>query len=94
MVTQQWPDPSEESSHATRKQITLTLDIDKVVRVTKDRGGYKEGECVACGAHGWMHTRYGYPHGSRAGKEKGNGINHKKDCPMNAYLNNDGSLKD
>lgn len=77
------------------KKITLELDADVVVQATEDHGGYIAGKCVLCGSHGWMDSQHdhGYPYGSKKGAELGNRVKHEKNCPMNAHLNDDGSLR-
>lgn len=74
------------------KKITLELDVDTIARITSNHGGFYGGECIACDASGWLEPRHGYPHGSKEGM--GNQVHHKPDCPMNAHLNDDGSLRE
>lgn len=71
---------------------TVLVDAKKVVIVTEDHGGHLVGECIACGTRGWLSPRYGYPHRVKD-TVMGNGVIHKKDCPMNEILNDDGTFK-
>lgn len=73
-------------------KITLTIDAEKIVQITENHGGYEAGKCVACDTHGWVtESRLGYPYGSKEGMK--NQVRHGRDCPMNAHLNPDGSLR-
>jgi len=69
--------------------VTLKKEAEDVIIITENHGGYLEGKCFACGASGWING-CGYP--SRV-KAPGAHLQHKADCPMNAALNDDGSLK-
>ncbi len=71
---------------------TVAIDPKKVVIVTEDHGGYLAGECIACNALGWLEPRYGYPYRVK-GTVIGSGVVHKKGCPMNKVLNDDGTFK-
>jgi hypothetical protein len=90
MVTQQWPDAPEE----TEKKIMLTLGVKDVVQVLYGSGGRVGGTCLGCDASGTLtNARHGYPYGSEKGKKDIGELTHKQDCPMNAHLNDDGSLR-
>lgn len=73
-------------------KVVLELDVQDVVVITENHGGYLTGKCVGCKADGWLgDTGYGYPARSRR-KGAGYHLKHKASCPMNDILNNDGSL--
>jgi len=72
-------------------KITLKKDIEKIVVVTEDHGGFLEGECIACDETGWIDGKYGYRYGVKG--VPGNHLIHKKNCVMNKFLNIDGTLK-
>ena len=62
---------------------TIPIPIDKVVQVVENHGGYKGGECLACGALGWLEMKYG----SRFGADvMSNRLIHKRECPMNEEI--------
>lgn len=71
---------------------TVAVDPKKLVIITENYGGYLGGECVVCGASGWLSPRYGYPHNSKKGLAMGNRIIHKEDCPMSKVLNENGDF--
>jgi len=66
------------------------MHIEDVVVVTEDFGIAEAGECLACGAKGWLETRYGFPSHVKNVETK---LKHEAGCPVNALLNDDGSLK-
>jgi hypothetical protein len=70
---------------------TVPVNASKVVVVTENHGGYKGGRCVACDAIGWLDNEHGYP--SHVKGVLGNKLKHKKSCPMNSVLNDNGTLK-
>lgn len=66
------------------KKIQVELDPDQIVQVTSNHGGYKGGECLVCGASGWLSGRYGLRSTSPDAKEwRGTHLVHKIGCPMN-----------
>ena len=69
----------------------INLDINKIVQVTENHGGYLAGNCLACDASGWMDTKFGYPFRVRS-LVMSNRLTHKLECPMNKYLKIDGTL--
>lgn len=72
----------------------IQIDAKNVVIVTGDRGGYKEGMCVACRATGWLTTEFGRPNRAQKEEKSLSKLTHSSFCPMNAVLNDDGSLKE
>lgn len=70
--------------------ITIKKKPNDVIVIDEDHGGYKNGHCIACGASGWI-TNLGYPH--RVRNAPGAHLHHKKSCPMNNVLNDEGELK-
>lgn len=69
------------------KKITLELDADKIVQIVQLVGIV----CLVCKAYGSMTRRYGYPHGHVQTDDE---LVHKLNCPMNAHINEDGSLRE
>ena len=67
------------------KKILVEIDIRKLVPINEDHGGYKVGECLLCGASGWLEGRFGHPYGT---KDTGADLVHKKNCPINKELVN------
>lgn len=65
------------------KKIRVELSAEKLVQVTGDHGGYETGECLLCGASGWLEGRFGRPYGA---KDAGADLVHKKSCPINKEL--------
>jgi hypothetical protein len=69
---------------------TVPVPIDRIVLVTSNYSGYLGGECILCGACGWLVDRKGYPYGGvddRGDLESSsNRLFHKKNCLMNAAL--------
>ena len=67
------------------KKIAVELDLDVIVRITDNHGGYLAGECIACGASGWIvERRHGFSHGS---EDKWPAeLHHKARCPVNKHL--------
>jgi hypothetical protein len=59
------------------------IHIDKVVQVTENHGGYLGGECLSCGALGWLDGKYGYAHNAKG--IMSNRLIHKAGCPMNRH---------
>lgn len=70
--------------------VTIRKKPSDVVVIDQDYGGHLCGHCFACGASGWL-DGLGYP--SRVKKPPGAHLQHKKWCPMNRRLRNDGSLR-
>lgn len=68
----------------------IRIDATKAIQITDDHGGYHGAKCIACGAVGWLDTGLGYPYGSSQPSR----LVHKRDCPMNAVINSDGSVKE
>lgn len=65
-------------------KITVEIDIEKLVPITDDHGGYEAGECLLCGASGWLvENRLGYHYKD---KDVGADLQHKKACPMNKEI--------
>lgn len=62
---------------------TIPVPIDQVVRVTENHGGYRGGECIACGALGWIDGKYGDRFGANV---MSNRLIHKRECLMNAEI--------
>lgn len=87
----------------SKSGIKVGIDIEKIVQVTENHGGYLGGVCQLCGACGWLdYPRYGYPSSFRKSdkldKEQksliaANRVVHKSDCPMNEHLTPEGELK-
>ncbi|KKL57197.1 hypothetical protein LCGC14_2237850 [marine sediment metagenome] len=66
-----------------KKKITVKLDIQKIVRITGNHGGYETGECLLCEASGWLEGEFGSPYST---KDTGADLVHKKNCLMNKVL--------
>lgn len=71
------------------RTVTVELPVNKAVFVTGNHGGYKEGRCLLCDAHGWL-DGFGYPH--RAKMVKGAHLQHTAECPLNEVLNTKGGI--
>ena len=71
-------------------RITLQKNAKDVIIVTEDHGGHLSGYCFACGSSGWVNG-HGYP--NRVKNVLGSHLKHRAECPMNAVLKNNGSLK-
>ncbi len=65
------------------KKITVKIDIQKVIIITGDDGGYESGYCFLCNASGWLEGEYGHPYGA---KDTGADLVHEKNCPINKEL--------
>ena len=65
------------------KKITAKINLQKIVRVTEDHGGYEVGECLLCDASGWLEGNLGHPYGT---KDAGADLVHKKNCPINKEI--------
>jgi len=72
------------------KMISITIEATEAVVLRDSHTGNTAGYCVACGASGWVRG-YGYPY--RARKVPTSQLKHKKSCPMNAVLKNDGTMR-
>lgn len=69
----------------------ITVTADKLVRVTTDHGGYTAGECLACGACGWLcEQKHGIPHN---GNKELNALRHTPKCPVGSMLDKNGKWK-
>lgn len=67
----------------------ITVPAAKLVLCTGNHGGYREGECLLCGAKGWLSDApYGVPHGART-----NLLTHTRECEMSRLLDNHGRFK-
>lgn len=69
--------------------ITINKKPEDVIIIDDNHGGYETGHCYACKASGWI-DGLGYPHRAKA---PGAHLKHKKSCPMNAVLDDQGDLK-
>jgi hypothetical protein len=69
--------------------VTIQKEAKEVIVVDEDHGGHLQGHCFACGASGWL-KGLGYPNHADA---PGAHLHHTAECPMNAVLNDDGSLR-
>lgn len=69
----------------------VMIDVSKVVVVTGNYSGYLGGKCLVCNASGWL-DGLGYPHSHR-NEVMSNRLIHTKDCPLNKYLTNKGTIK-
>lgn len=66
--------------------VTVRLPLNKLVVVTENHGGYMGGECISCGASGWLNGKYGLKAGTKDAKEwKGTHLVHKPSCPVNKF---------
>ena len=75
------------------KTIRLRKEPRDVVVITGNDGGFLSGKCFACGQSGWLEG-YGYPsHINTDEINKGWHLKHKKSCPMNAVVDDNGDLK-
>jgi hypothetical protein len=64
----------------------VLIDINQIVRVHSNHGGYLGADCILCGAGGWLDGKYGYAHGVKdPDKMTSNRLVHKKKCAMNKY---------
>lgn len=63
--------------------VFIKVPIDNVIVITSNDGGYLGGRCVACGAHGWVDNKYGYPNG---GCDMSNKLIHKQGCDLGSKL--------
>ncbi len=70
-------------SKIKNKKIKVELELQELVRVTEDHGGYLVGECLICKASGWLEDRLGQAYGA---KDAGADLVHKKSCPINKEL--------
>lgn len=69
----------------------IEIAADKLVTVTEDHGGYTAGECLACGACGWLcEQSNGIPYN---GDKEINALRHKKSCPVGVKLDSKGKWK-
>lgn len=64
------------------KPIMIAVPIDSVIVITSNDGGYLGGHCLACGAHGWVDNKYGYPYGC----PESNKLVHKRGCDLGDRL--------
>ena len=74
-------------------KVTVKLDPEQIVVVSGNHGGYLTGECLACGALGWIDGRFGLKSNSPDAREwRGSHLVHKRSCQMNqfALLHRDG----
>lgn len=80
----------------TKNMPHILVAADKLIIVIADDGGYKTGECIACGEIGSLsfeHRGYcgrlGFPYYAPNVR----GIIHKKDCPLGSILDEYGKFK-
>ena len=71
-------------------KVAIMVDLNDVVVVTENHGGYQGGKCVACGAIGWLDTRCGYPYPATGVLR--NKLIHTKGCSINKYLTPEGNF--
>lgn len=77
-------------------QMKVLININKVIQVTSNDGGYLGGRCLVCDSAGYLREGYSYPFNSigyRGHGLLGNELVHKKNCTMNRYLHSDGRRK-
>lgn len=72
----------------------IMIDAKNAVVVTVGRSGHKEGKCVACGSTGLLTAPFGLPNNEDKKEISISLLTHSSFCPMNAVLNDDGSLKE
>ena len=77
-------------------KIVFSKNIADTVLVTEDHGTATSGKCLACGARGWLEgvgggSRYGFP--AHVAKAHPTRLVHAPHCPVNKWLNDDGSLR-
>lgn len=60
----------------------IKVPIENVIIVTSNAGGYLGARCSACGAHGWLDNKYGYPYGT----PPSNKLVHKRGCDLGDTL--------
>ena len=68
------------------KKIKIEIDPEKLVIVTGNDGGFLSflsGNCIACGASGWIVGKLGRKTGS---KDRGSDLVHKPSCPVNNVI--------
>ena len=56
------------------KKITISIEPEKLIRVTENHGGFKTGICIVCGASGWL-----WPGWLES-------LKHKEDCPVGEFF--------
>ncbi len=74
--------------------ITLTLPLERVVGIDRNlSGAVLQGECLGCGARGWLQSpRFGYPHTSPA--KDVHALRHRQKCPLNEVLDGFGVVQE
>ena len=65
------------------KKLKVEINLQKVIIITGDDGGYESGYCILCDASGWIKGKLGLPYGT---KDVGSDLVHKKNCPVNKEI--------
>lgn len=76
----------------TKRKVTVSIEIGKLVPVTSNDGGYLGRKCLLCGASGWdggSDIGYRCDMPDVVGGKRFNGFRHRKDCPLNEYISGD-----
>ncbi len=76
-------------------KITVEKEAKDVIVPFFDYSKYGAGVmslCFVCDAAGWVKEDSGYPAGAKNVPE--GSLQHKTNCPMNAVLNKDGTIKE
>ena len=84
--------PSVDMYGGKIPKVTIVTEASNVINKIKNSRGCAN--CLACGANGYVldDNHYGYPSDVKV-TERGPLLQHKPNCPMNAILKKDGTLK-
>lgn len=65
-------------------KIKLEIELEKLIVITENHGGYLVGQCIVCGESGWLGGKLGYRAGAK--QVPGNHLKHKHSCPVNEVI--------
>lgn len=68
----------------------IELQLNDVVVIDENHGGYLGGHCIACKASGWIEGRYGI---AASAPKRGAHLCHTKTCPVNKLITATGNKK-